>query len=58
MLELQRRPTLDLQSFWKGADCILLRRAAIILLCPPTSFAAIERILVRLDLFNPYCVDV
>ena len=42
--ELQRRPTLDLQSFWKGADFILLRRAAIILLSVPASSAAIERI--------------
>ena len=40
--ELQRKPTHDVQSFWK--DFLLLRRAAIILLSVPASSAAVERL--------------
>ena len=42
--ELQRKPTQNVKSFWKGAEFLLLRRAAIILLSVPASSVAVERL--------------
>ena len=41
--KIQRLPTADVQSYWKNADFLLLRRAAQIFLSVPASSAAIER---------------